>query len=85
MSVIINVYDISLAIFIEGVAMYSDKDYPTASQIIQLGNIVNWFRNRNLQVYGLTSSQSEAIYFILKHEDEEHDMKMEQQYGTGLQ
>ena len=22
---------------------------------------------------------------ILKHEDEEHDMKMEQQYGTGLQ
>ena len=51
--------------------MYSDKDYPTASQIIQLGNIVNWFRNRNLQVYGLTSSQSEAIHFILRHEDED--------------
>lgn len=51
--------------------MYSDKAYLTASQLVQLGNIVNWFRNRSLQPFGLTSSQSEAIHFILRHGDEE--------------
>ena len=51
--------------------MYSDQEYQTATRLIQLGNIVNWFRNRNLQPFGLTSSQSEAIHFILRHGDEE--------------
>ena len=51
--------------------MYTDQEYQTASQLIQLGNIINWFRNRNLQPFGLTSSQSEAIHFILRHGDEE--------------
>ena len=51
--------------------MYSDHEYQTTTRLIQLGNIVNWFRNRNLQPFGLTSSQSEAIHFILRHGDEE--------------
>ncbi len=51
--------------------MPNETGYLTASQIIQLGNIVTWLRNRQLQPYTLTSSQSETIRYILKHDDEE--------------
>ena len=45
--------------------------YKTAGHIIQLGNALAWFRNQKMQSKGLTSSQSDAIRFILRHQDEE--------------
>lgn len=45
-------------------------NYKTAGQIIQLGNALAWFRNQKMQSKGLTSSQSEAILYILRHQDE---------------
>ena len=71
--------------------MRNETGYLTASQIIQLGNIVTWLRNKKLQPYALTSSQSETIRFILKHDDEEitagrvmEELKLSQSTVAGI-
>ncbi len=48
--------------------MPSDE-YKTGSQMIQLGNALIWFRNQELQMQGLTSSQFEIIRHLLTHQD----------------
>jgi len=40
-----------------------------AVKIIQLGNAVTWLRNKTMQSFGLTSSQSEVIRYILRNAD----------------
>ena len=71
--------------------MRNETGYLTASQIIQLGNIVTWLRNKKLQPYALTSSQCETIRFILKHDDEEitagrvmEELKLSQSTVAGI-
>lgn len=41
--------------------------YKTSSQMIQLSNALIWFRNRELQLHDLTSSQFEVIRYLLTH------------------
>lgn len=45
--------------------------YKTGKLFVQLGNAVAWFRNQQMANIGLTSTQSEAIRFILRHRGEE--------------
>lgn len=47
--------------------MIQKSQFQTASRVVQLGNAVTWLKNQSSQFMGLTSTQSEAIRFILKN------------------
>ena len=52
--------------------MFSKSQYQTASDIVQLANAIIWLRNNQLQQFHLTSSQSDALLYILRQpEDQE--------------
>ena len=45
--------------------------YRTSGQMIKLSNALIWFRNRELDALGLTSSQFEVVRYLLLHIGEE--------------
>lgn len=45
-------------------------EYKTGQLLIQLGNMVTWFRNQKLQSKNLTSEQAGIIGFLEKKEDQ---------------
>lgn len=45
------------------------NQFKTASLIVRLGNMVAWLRNRRMQQRDITSSQSDVIRYLLKHQD----------------
>lgn len=49
--------------------MFSESQYQTASDIVQLANAIIWLRNNQLQQFHLTSSQSDALLYILRQSD----------------
>lgn len=52
--------------------MKENKDYITASKLLKLGNAIAWCKNKNMKSINLTSTQSEAIQYILKNKDNKH-------------
>ena len=44
--------------------------FKTASLIVRLGNVVAWLRNQRMQQRGITSTQSDVIRYLLKHQDQ---------------
>lgn len=44
--------------------------YRTGHLLVQIGNAVTWFRNRNMQEIGLTSGQSGILFYIHRHSGE---------------
>lgn len=50
--------------------MIHRSQFQTATRAIQLGNAVSYIKNRSTQLMGLTSTQSEAIRYILKNYSE---------------
>lgn len=44
--------------------------FKTASLIVRLGNIVAWLRNQRMQQKDITSSQSDVIRYLLKHQEQ---------------
>ncbi len=44
--------------------------FQTATRIVQLGNAITWIRNQKTQFMDLTSTQSEAIRYILRNYEE---------------
>lgn len=46
--------------------MNDKSQFRTASRIVQLANAIVWLRNNQLQSLRLTSSQSEALLYILR-------------------
>ena len=57
-------------IFLEGEEMIQTSQFQTVSRVIRLGNAVTNLRNQNTQFMGLTSTQSEAVRYILKNYEE---------------
>lgn len=47
--------------------MIQKSQFQTVSKVIRLGNAVTNLRNQNTQFMGLTSTQSEAVRYILKN------------------
>ena len=47
--------------------MIHRSQFQTATRAIQLGNAVSYIKNQRTQLMGLTSTQSEAIRYILKN------------------
>lgn len=47
--------------------MIHRSQFQTATRAIQLGNAVSYIKNQRTQFMGLTSTQSEAIRYILKN------------------
>jgi len=47
--------------------MKENKNYITASKLLRLGNAIAWYKNQNMKSMNLTSTQSEAIQYILKN------------------
>ena len=72
--------------------MFSKSQYQTASDIVQLANAIIWLRNNQLQQFHLTSSQSDALLYILRQpEDQEitagsliHDLHLSQSTVAGI-
>lgn len=50
--------------------MVEAAQFKTASMIVRLGNVVAWLRNQRMQKRDITSTQSDAIRYILKHRQE---------------
>lgn len=46
------------------------NEYKTSGQMIRLSNALIWFRNQELQLHDLTSSQFEVIRYLLTHREE---------------
>lgn len=46
------------------------NQFKTASLVVRLGNVVAWLRNQRMQQKDITSSQSDVIRYILKHQDQ---------------
>ena len=44
--------------------------FKTDSLIVRLGNVVAWLRNQRMQRRGITSTQSDVIRYLLKHQDQ---------------
>jgi DNA-binding MarR family transcriptional regulator len=49
--------------------MSPENEFHIAGKVVKLGNVVTWLRNRITQSYGLTSSQSDVIGFVLRNAD----------------
>lgn len=45
------------------------NQYKTSGQMIQLSNALIWFRNQELQLHDLTSSQFEVIRYLMTHRE----------------
>ena len=48
-----------------------EKQYKTSGLMIRLSNALIWFRNQELQLYDLTSSQFEVIRYLLTHREQD--------------
>ena len=46
------------------------NQYKTSGLMIRLSNALIWFRNRELQLHDLTSSQFEVIRYLLTHREQ---------------
>ena len=47
------------------------NQYKTSGLMIRLSNALIWFRNQELQLHGLTSSQFEVIRYLLTHREQD--------------
>lgn len=52
---------------IDSIMKNTEQANKTGQLLVQLGNMVTWFRNLKLQDRGLTSSQAGALGYIQKH------------------
>ncbi len=60
-------YDVSYAIYFLEVNMPKKAELRIPGKAIRLGNAVTCFRNRTTQAYELTSTQSDAVFHILRN------------------
>lgn len=50
--------------------MSREQEYITASLLVKLGNAISWYKNQIMKTIDLTSSQSEAIQYIIKNRND---------------